>query len=71
MRDWREFLNIFAFKLFKGLLVLFSSRKRRVEKCLKCRLSVGVFSLAKQRQVKVKVPFSFKFSTRELPVIDL
>ena len=60
MCDWRELLSIFAFKLFEGLLVLFSSRKRRVEKCLKCRLSLGVFSLSKQRQVKVKKPFSCK-----------
>ena len=71
MCDWRELLGIFAFKLFQGLLVLISSRKRKVEKCLKCRLSFGVFSLTKQKQVKVKVPFSFKFSTRELPAIDL
>ena len=71
MRDWREWLSIFAFKLFQGLLVLFSSRKRKVEKCLKCRLSLGVFSLAKQRHLKVLVPFGFKFNTRKLPVIDL
>ena len=70
MRDWRELLSIFALKLFQGLLVLFSSRKRKVEKCLKCKLSLGVFSLAKQRQVKVTVPLSFKFNARELPVID-
>ena len=60
MRDWRELLGIFALKLFQGLLVLLSSRKRKVEKSLKCRLSLGVFSLAKQRQAKVEVPFSFK-----------
>ena len=71
MRDWWELLSIFTLKLFQGLLVLFSSPKRKVEKCLKCRLSLDVFPLAKQRQVKVKVPFSFKFNTRELPVIDL
>ena len=71
MRDWWELLSIFTLKLFQGLLVLFCPRKLKVEKCLKCRLSLDVFSLAKQRQVKVKVPFSFKFNTREFPVIDL
>ena len=71
MRDWRELLTIYALKLFQVLLVLLSSRTREVEKCLKCRLSLGVLSLAKQRQVKVEVTFSLKFNTRELPVIDL
>ena len=71
MRDWRKLLSIFAFKLLQGLLVPFSSRKRKVEKCLKCRLNLGVFSLAKQIEAKVKVPFSFKLNTRESLVIDL
>ena len=75
MRDWRELLSIFALKLFHGLLVAYCSvpvsEKLRIEKCLKCRLSLGVFSLAKQRQVKVKVFFSYMFNIRELPVIDL